>query len=80
MFCGICPYDFVYRKFDGSIDTSKYDRPPGKLEPTLSGLGTSVSSGFEEIPAPNCNSNLLSPLTLVLYRLAVFFNFNKYGI
>ena len=57
---GACPYVLVYKKFDGSISTSTLRRNPANPFPTLSGFGTISSSLLSEMPAPNCNSNLLS--------------------
>ena len=41
---GAWPYVLVYKKFDGSISTSKFLLNPAKPLPTLSGLGTISSS------------------------------------
>ena len=79
VFDGAWPYVLVYKKFDGSISTSIALRKPDNPFPTLSGLGIISSSLLSDMPAPNCNSNLLSLRNLVINRFAVFLNFNKLG-
>ena len=69
----------VYKKLAGSNDLSKLVLLPGIGEPIFVGVGIISSSGFDDIPDPNCNSILLCSVTRVINRRDVFINFNIYG-
>ena len=60
VFEGAWPYVLVYKKLDGSISISTPFLIVDNPLPTFVGFGIISSSLLSEIPAPNCNSNLLS--------------------
>ena len=74
---GANPYVLVFKKLVGSNDSSSFEIPVPKDEPTLSGFGVISSSGFVLIPEPNLNSILLSSRTLVVNLLDALISFNK---
>jgi len=67
VFAGAKPKVFVFKKLLGSNACVKKLGLPGKLEPTLSGLGIISSSGLSETPAPNLK--IVSSFSLIMMFL-----------
>ena len=77
---GAIPYVLVKIKLEGEYAVLSFCLSNGNPKPTLSGLGTTVSSVSLEVPAPNCNCKDPESINLVANLLCTFFNFNKYGV
>ena len=77
---GATPYVLEYRKFDGSKPWFKLPLALYNADPTLSGLGSSSSSAFADIPAPNWICISPSSDTLVMYLFGTLFNFSNEGV